>query len=385
MEFLSRWLPAGSPWHLETWPLDDAAAPRMFRVTSTQALVHCPVCRFPPRRIHRHSRRTLAALPWAHVRVVLQLGVRKFCCAHGRGTRRIFTARLPQLGAPGARRTPRLAQRLVARGRALGGTAGGQLRPQWALGVRRNPLRHVLRRLPVPTLPTPPGLGGDDFARRTRQTYGTVRIDRERRQPVVRLPERTAAPVAPWRRQHPGGKVIARARATASAEGARHGAPAATQVADRVHRRQNLRQALAQGFLTDGKALDAVHELGRQPPVSRADGAVAVPVPPPDVSRPAPQRTAQRPVRRETLYEPGWAFHRHGATVRTIAPHVGRSARPVQRALQRATCPGRKRRRAGGHGVLAPYNATLLARWHAGGQTAMRRFRARQPQGDAGR
>ena len=70
MELLSHLLPHGSPLHLETWHLDEVAAQLTLRVTSIQALVHCPVCRFPTRRIHSDYQRTLADLPWAHVRVV---------------------------------------------------------------------------------------------------------------------------------------------------------------------------------------------------------------------------------------------------------------------------------------------------------------------------
>jgi transposase len=101
-------------------------------------------------------------------------------------------------------------------------------------------------------------LGVDDFALRKRQTYGTVLIDLERRWPVALLPERTAAPVAQWLREHPGVEVIARDRSSAYAEGAQHGAPFATQVADRFHLLQNLREALDQVFATYGQALEAV-------------------------------------------------------------------------------------------------------------------------------
>lgn len=70
MELLSRVLPHGAPLHLETWYLDEVAAQLTLRVTSRQVMGHCPVCRFPTRRIHSSYERTLADLPWAHLHVV---------------------------------------------------------------------------------------------------------------------------------------------------------------------------------------------------------------------------------------------------------------------------------------------------------------------------
>src|SRR5919108_2210995 len=104
---LSCLCPAVPPRHLDAWHMDDAERRLTRQVTSTRALVNCPVCQFPTRRVHSRYVRTVADLPWGPWRVVLHLHVRKFFCAHGCCTRRIFTERLAPLVAPLARRPPR--------------------------------------------------------------------------------------------------------------------------------------------------------------------------------------------------------------------------------------------------------------------------------------
>jgi hypothetical protein len=94
-------------------------------------------------------------------------------------------------------------------------------------------------------------------------------------------------------------EVIARDRASAYAEGARQGAPQATQVADRFHLLQNLAEALTQVCTTHGTALDAVNAAANQRPVPLPDGSVAVPVPPPPTSPAEQARAAQRAARRQ--------------------------------------------------------------------------------------
>jgi transposase len=384
MEPFTHLLPQASLLHLETWHIDTTATRLTLRVQSTQTLEHCPVCRFPTRRIHSRYQRTVADLPWAHYRVVLQLSVRKFFCANGRCMRRIFTERLPGVVAPWARRTERLLQWLAHIAVALGGAAGVQLSRCLGVAVSRRTLLRVLRQLPLPSLPTPTVLGVDDFAMRKRQTYGTVLLDLERRQPVALLPDRTAETLAQWLREHPGVEVIARDRSKAYADGAHQGAPAATQVADRFHLLQNLTEALDQVFTTHGQVLDAVNETMHQQLVPLSDGTVAVPVPPPSTATPAQQRAAQRQVRRQAVYEQVWALHRQGWTVPAIAQHVWMSARTVQRDLRTTTFPGRQPRSDRGHSLLDPYKPAVLERWNAGYRTAMRLFRDLQRRGYAG-
>jgi len=377
-------LPDATRLRFEACDVDDTTAQITLRVRSTQTSAPCPLCATPARRIHSDYGRTLADLPWAQYRVCLQLRVRKWFCRNRSCHRRIFTERLPTIAAPWARRTLRLAQRLVALGVALGGTAGVHLGHAWDVVVSRNTLLRLLRKLPAPSFPTPRVLGVDDFALRKRQRYGTVLIDLERRSPVALLPDRTAESLAQWLRAHPGVQVIARDRSTAYADGARQGAPAATQVADRFHLLQNLREALDQVFSTHSQALDAVNVLVHQQPVPLPDGAIAVPVPPQDLPLPAQQRAGQRQARRQALHTQVWALHRQGWTTPAIARHVGMSLRTVQRDLQSATFVGRKRRSDHGESGLTPYTPYLLERWNAGCYNAMRLFRALRQRGYAG-
>jgi transposase len=241
-----------------------------------------------------------------------------------------------------------------------------------------------LRQLAGPEAPTPTVLGVDDCARRTRQTSGTVRMDLARRQPIALLPERHAETVAQWLQGHPGVQVIARDRWCASAEGARHGAPTATQVADRVHRRQHLWEALAQVCATPRHLLAAVHATQRHQPVSRPDGALAVPVPPHDRPRPEPPRAAPPQARRQAWPQPIRALHHPGWTARAMAQHLGLERRPGPHALRRATCAGRLRRSDLGASVRHPDQPSRLERWAAGGSTATPRCRERPTRGSTG-
>ena len=384
MELLSRLLPHGFPLHLETWHLDEVAAQLTLRGTSRQALGHCPVCRFPTRRIHSDYERTLADLPWAHLRVVLQLRVRKFFCANGRCTRRIFTERLPTVAAPWARRTLRLAQRLIALGLALGGKAGVRLSQRWGLAVSRNTLLRVIHRLPLPVSPTPTVLGVDDWSLRKRHTYGTILVDLEQRRPVALLSDRDADTLAQWLRAHPGVQIITRDRSKAYEDGARQGAPAAIQVADRFHLLQNHAEGLDQVFNAHIQELNALNDARSQTPVPQPHGTPAAPVPPPLNATDAVVQAQQRRARRLATYEQVWALHQQGSTGYAIARQLRIGKSTVFRYLRTATFPERRGRSDRGRSMLDPYKPYLLSRWNAGCREALALFAELKDQGYSG-
>ena len=110
---LTLLLPDATTLRLAACHVDPTAAQMTLQVCSTQTHVPCPLCATPARRIHSRYTRTLADLPWAQYRVRLQLRAHRWFCRQRACPRRIFTERLPTIAAPWARRTLRLAQRLV--------------------------------------------------------------------------------------------------------------------------------------------------------------------------------------------------------------------------------------------------------------------------------
>ena len=383
---LSRLLPDATTLRLEACYVDDTATRITLRVCATPVTAPCPRCMMLAHRIHSRYERTLADLPWAHYRVRLQLRVRKWCCRNRHCPRRIFTERLPTVVAPWARRTLRLAQRLAALAVALGGQPGVHLSQQWALVVSRNTLLRLLRRQPVPSLPTPTVLGVDDFALRKGQTYGTVLIDLERRQPVALLPDRTADTLTQWLQAHPGVQVIARDRATAYADGVRQGAPAATQVADRFHLLRNLAEALEQVFHQHRTALKDIHVPSAGLPLALADQPAVVETPssPPTAQPaallPSADGASPRHTHRRLRSEQVCRLARQGRTFQAIARQVGLHRKTVAQYVRSDRFPARGRPKS----VLDPYKPYLLARWNAGCRTGMRLYEDLQRQGYRG-
>jgi hypothetical protein len=111
VELLSRLVPAGAGLHLEAWSIEPSPSTITLTLRSQQNASCCPLCGMAAQRTHSRYRGTLVDLPWAEHGVTLRLEVRRLFCDNGRCERRIFTERLPDMAAPWARKTRRLAGR----------------------------------------------------------------------------------------------------------------------------------------------------------------------------------------------------------------------------------------------------------------------------------
>jgi transposase len=183
-------LPNPAPLQLNAWHVDDVRAHITLLIASTQTEPPCPGCGVPARRVHSHHIRTLTDLPWSGYAITWRLRVRKLFCHNRPCPRRIFTERLPGLVAPWARRTLRLAARLLAIAPGLSGAAGARLSQALGLTVSRNTLSRLIRCAPCPAIIPPQVLSVDAFALRKRHTYGTLLVDLARRRPLA-LPPRS--------------------------------------------------------------------------------------------------------------------------------------------------------------------------------------------------
>jgi transposase len=226
-------------------------------------------------------------------------------------------------------------------------------------------------------------LGVDDFALRKRQTYGTVLIDLERRQPVALLPDREGDTLAQWLQAHPGVEVLTRDRSKAYADGARQGAPTATQVADRFHLIQNLAEALTQVFNLHTKAFQAVNDARQRTAMIQSDGTVVVPVPPAVPSHHAQIQATHSRSRRVARHEQIWALRRQGWSGQAIARQLRIAKSTVFRYLRSPAFAERTYKRRG-HSILNPYKDTVLEHWNRGCRDALQVFHLLQQRGYRG-
>jgi transposase len=395
-------------------------------VISTLPSACCPGCGTLSESVHCHYQRTVHDVPCGGRKVVLRLCVRKFVCRNATCPRKVFAERLPDLVQPWARVSNRLLEELKAIGLAASAEVSERLTPRLGMRVKAPTLLRYLRTLPAPAKTNITVLGIDDFALRRGDTYGTILINIETGKPLDLLPDRTAEAVMPWLSTHPEIQVVSRDRASAFAEAVSRILPHATQVADRYHLVQNLRDHLQQFLDRKRTCLPEVEDIpltersinpqglgdshGDQTSTvqSRAEAVSSqtekTSQPEVLVGAEAPKTTMkQEPElacltyaerkkkisrdKRYARYEHVLALHQAGMGQRAIAREIHMSRRIVHRYLSAEIFP----ERAPGSGVrprgrskLAPHLAYLRERWNAGEHTGSHLFREIKQRGYSG-
>ena len=125
----------------------------------------CPDCGRASRAVHSYYRRHAADLPSLGRTIHVGLRLRRFYCRNTACPRRTFAERLPELIAPYARRTSRLAEAQTRVGVALGGEAGARLLSRLAMPASAATMLRLVRRLPLPETEPPHSVAVDDWAR----------------------------------------------------------------------------------------------------------------------------------------------------------------------------------------------------------------------------
>jgi len=354
-----------------------------FTVASRQPSACCPSCQSASFRVHSRYERTVSDLPVHGRRVRLQLKVRRFFCDQSTCEQQTFAERFEGVAEPHARKTRRLVEILSAVGFACGGEGGSRLAGRLGMRVSGDTMLHLLHRAPLPPTPEPTALGLDDWAWRRGHRYGTLLCDLDRHAPVDLLAERSAESLSGWLAGHPGVRVISRDRASCYAEGCTQGAPQATQVADRFHLLENLREALARALdrhVGDVTAAARIAAGELSAPGVDAPGAVPdAPTEPDDgpsaAATPAHERRLER-------YRQVLALHHEGLSLHEIARRLGLDRGAVRRIVQAGQFTERARRPYARR--TDRFEAFLRQRWAEGCHNAQQLYREVRVQGYAG-
>jgi len=357
---------------------------------TTSRLGICPLCGEPSAHVHSHYTRKLDDLSCCGLRMQLRMHVRRFFCLNASCERKIFTERVPEIAKTGAHRTSRLCAALRHIGFACGGERGSRLSQKLSMPASADTLLRLMRQAALAELPTVTVLGVDDWAWRKGQRYGTILCDLESHRAVDLLPERSASTFSAWLMEHPGVQIVSRDRAGYYADGAREGAPGATQVADRFHLVHNVHEVLTRVMERHHRELREAAKSVILPalaemPESTAPAEVGT-VPTPMGSN-AQTEFASPPSgpsrdRRQELYRRVIDLHQQNHSMRSIARQLNIDRGTVQRFIEAGTFPERAARPYPSR--VDRFDSYLRCRWDEGCRNAALLLRELVPLGFKG-
>ena len=349
--------------------------------SSDSNVARCSNCGIASRSVHSHYTRQLRDLPVQGQIVELRVLARRFRCLNAECPKRIFTEPLGELAQRYAQRTGRLTDVLEALILRVSSTTAAALAERLSLPTSPRTLLRLVDRANPPVC-SPRVVGVDDFALRRGRTYGTILCDMESGKPIDLLLDRKADPLARWLQDHPGVTVVVRDRASAYADGAQRGAPAAVQVADRFHLVRNVSDALRE--VLDQRVWPAP---GAPDPAIEDPGDKPMPVPPPaSTSVPSARQRALTEAaeeRRRQRYEEIHRRHQQGEGIRQIARSMGLSRDTVAKYIRSQRVPTYAARRPR-PSRLDPFRDYLWRRWQAGCHNARRLYEELVGQGYSG-
>jgi len=365
--------------------VEQTATSLTVTVISTRTDAVCPDCGHASEYVHCQYQRTVHDVPSGGRQVVLRLCVRKFFCRDQSCQRKVFAERIPDLVQPWGRCSHRLLESLKAIGLSASAEVSERLAPRLAMPVKASTLLRYLRTIPDPPRTNVISLGIDDFALKRGDKYGTILINAETGKPLDLLPDRTTEAVSPWLASHPEIQVVSRDRANGFAEAVSQVLPHATQVADRYHLIQNLRDHLQQFLDRKRTCLPFVEDT----PVGAKEGSPGGKgTSPSDRPQADPGAdlsnliSAERKKmisrnKRLSCYEEVMALHREGQSQRAIARQLHLSRNTVQRYISSSGFPERAQGtglRPKGTSKLDPYLPYLRDQWDAGIHNAAHLF-----------
>jgi DNA-binding NarL/FixJ family response regulator len=197
-------------------------------------------------------------------------------------------------------------------------------------------------------------LGIDDWAWRKRHSYGTIRVDLERKQVVDLLADRKPETIAQWLKEHPGIEIISRDRGQDYIEGIAQGLPGVLQVADRFHLLRSLLEALQRMMERNPVELKAASQQAGMATLAASPDL-------PDTAQVVEIAKTHRQVRFEEVK----TLQGQGLTRREIAHRMGLDRRTVSKYFC-LTAPPNRKGLGGRTSKATPYQSYLQKRLNEG-------------------